>query len=428
MFTSRYNRHYNQLREFLRLLSYGCYHKTYITKALSISPAAYDKYLSEIKQIIPLERIQEEGYGHRVIHALKGDTYYGFDNYLHQLFESSSIQPQKLFLMLCILQLLGKASSPLSSIELSEEIEAALCALSGDTKIDLIWLQKDADDDYYYSNLDPKRKSLRRVLGYLVKEGVLTEGKKDNRTKLYRLADNPLQDLSNDEAHSLLYALSWYCATANFSVPGFFLTEVLRLTLGLAEERPVAQFKNIDLAKILEDEDVLTILSAIQKKEYISCAVNRKKTTILPLKIITNYNKRRRYLVGLEKRAGKTSTQYNELRILRLDTLENILPGRQCRSKKNSTVTNKTVSVTMKLRGESPQHLLSLLGQISNHFHAVTIAIDSETSCRCTIKVLDPQSIVPWALSFGSSINVLHPVVQKRIKAHIKEALARYEQ
>lgn len=424
MFTSRYNRHYNQLREFLRLLSYGCYHKTYITKALSISPAAYDKYLSEAKQILPLERIHEEGYGHKVIHALKGDTYYGFDNYLHQLFESSSIQPQKLFLMLCIFQLLGKASSPLSTIELSEEIEAALGNLPENAEIDSSWLLTDADENSYGGG----RKTLRRLLNSLAEEGVLAEGKKDKRTKVYKLADNPLQDLSDDEAHTLLYALTWYCTTATFSVPGFFLTEVLRLTYDFDKERPVAQFKNIDLAGILEDEDVLTILSAIQKKEYISCKVNRKKTTILPLKIVTNYNKRRRYLVGLEKRMGKTATQYKELRAFRLDTLENILPGKLCRSKKIPTVTQKNVPVTMELRSETPQHLLSLLGQISNHFHAVTIAVDSETSCRCTIKVLDPQSIVPWALSFGSNIKVLHPVVQKRIKAHIKEALARYEQ
>lgn len=413
MFTSRYNRHYNQLREFLRLLSYGCYHKTYITKALSISPAAYDKYLSEAKQILPLERLYEEGYGHRIIHTVKGDTYYAFDNYLHHLFESSSIQPQKLFYILCIFQLLGKSKTAISVPELPEKIETAMSRLPVDTIID---------------EITADIKTLRRIVSDLVEEGVLKEEKKDNRTKLYRLPDNPLQDLSTDEANALLYALIWYCTTANFSVPGFFLTEVLRLTFRLDEEQPVAQFKNIDLARILEDEDVLTILSAIEKKEYISCTVNRKKTSILPLKIITNYNKRRRYLVGLEKRTGKNTTQYKELRTLRLDTLENILPGKRCRSKKNPTVTSKTVPVTMELRGESPQHLLSLLGQISNHFHAVTIALDSETSCRCTINVSDPQSIVPWALSFGSSINVLHPVVQKRIKAHIKEALARYEQ
>lgn len=406
MYTSRYNRHYNQLRKFMRLLSYGCYHKTYITKALSISPAAYDKYLSETKQILPLERIQEEGYGHRIIHALKGDTYYGFDNYLHQLFESSSVQPQKLSLMLCIFQLLRKASSPLSAVELSPQAESAVSWLSEDKYIE---------------------KTLRRVLNELAKEGLIKEGKKDNRTKLYSLADNPLQDLSDKEAHSLLYALTWYCTTANFSVPGFFLTEVLRLTYGFDEERAVAQFKNIDLARILEDESILTILSAIQKKEYISCRLNGKETTILPLKIIVDYHKRRRYLKGLEKSPGKAAVQYKELRAPRLENIENVLPGRAYKSKKLPSVTDKTEQIVLEIKCETPTQLLFLISSISSRFHGISVAIDTETSCRCTINVSDPLGIVPWALSFGGSIKVLHPTVQKRVKEHIKEALARYE-
>ncbi|SHF09927.1 helix-turn-helix transcriptional regulator [Schwartzia succinivorans] len=413
MFTSRYNRHYNQLREFLRLLSYGCYHKTYITKALSISPAAYDKYLSEIKQILPMERLQEEGYGHRIIHALKGDTYYGFDNYLHQLFESSSIQPQKLSIMLCIFQLLGKASSPLSAPDIYKKIVNASAPLREKESIYAPYAEE---------------KTLRRIIGELVKEGVLTEGKKDNRTKLYSLADNPLQDLTDDEAHTLLYALTWYCTTANFSVPGFFLTEVLRLTYGFNEERSAAQFKNIDLARILEDESVLTILSAIQKKEYISCRLNGRNTTMLPLKIITDYHRRRRYLSGLEKRAGNTSTKYKELRTSRLDKLENILPGKVCRSKKIPSVTDKTVPVTLEIKGDTPTQLLFLLSSVSSRFHKLAVSVDNEISCHCTVNVSDPLSIAPWALSFVGNIKVLHPTVQGRIKEQIKEALTRYEQ
>jgi len=241
---------YDNSRRFLRYFSYGCYSIDTLQILIPCSRESYYAFQKLYRDILPKDRYISEKVDKKKRPALRGDAYYGNENFLAETFRVKSLRELEIFFFLHILQCL--AGSTQENNFSAKEVAKKLSYLT------------------YPFNRDqivPDARSLSLYLSLLGDFGLVQAIPHGKRVR-YALADDPLAALTTDEAEELLFAVDYFKNTAFLSVPGYFLADTLCQKFKLdAGRRQPFQFINQDIRRILDDDAAYQILCAIENHQ-----------------------------------------------------------------------------------------------------------------------------------------------------------------
>ena len=295
---NKFNQSHDCLRRFLRLVSYGCYHRRRFADH-GIRERTYDDELRQMRFFIPEQNIQVSHHAGCAYITFQGNSCNSSQNYLAHSFFLKTLLPDACLHAILLLQTVTQAGKPLSLPELLKKIEGPLL---------------EHDPDLIAGNTDLSQLLRRRAkelsaLGLLVPTG-------KGRNLRYGPPPKPLSGLTMEEVSRLLFALEFYRNVALLSMPGYLLAANLKETYPEIPHQPAPfQFKNNSFVRILDDDMLLTIVQAIRDGKLLQ--VEREghpPMTVTPITIHTDYHYNRQYLVA-RKNLSPTRAEPMSLRI-----------------------------------------------------------------------------------------------------------------
>ena len=407
---------YDTLRPFLRYISYGCYHKSYIAKRLGQSERTYEDNWKRLCSCLPDDRRQSVRHGRIEIHSLKGDAYRGTGNFLARTYGIRAIHEKKAVALLVILQILAAAKRPLTISQIQ-----AHAIFDGKENLPL-------------AIETCKNRTWQRYVKELREQGVL----RAEKGRTYRLADNPFESFSTEEICALIYAIRFYRDCAILAVPGHFLEAKLRTMCPALpteqEMRPLFQFKHAAFTRILDDEILHAILFCMEEKTALTFLRAGRKRQMMPLAVITDFYVGRQYMLAAEhvKNRGKigTAPSFHSFVKIRIEDMQDAAP---------QPLGEKT---EVPLLHEDGGHVLrldffykeknereELERRIRRRFPEAFIEVVSVGVLRLHLKVHDELSLMPWMRTFYPQISVCgtsRANLQNRMENDLKEALENY--
>ena len=277
---NKFHRSHAGLRKFLRLVSYGCYHRNLFAKH-AITPRSYDDLLRQIRFFIPEKNLQMTRHDKCSYFTIVGDFRHGTRNYFYSSFLVKTLLPEQCLQKIVLLQVLEGAGA-LPTTEILSRAEMILT---------------DHKPDRAYSDLF---QSCRRRLNELTDSGVVRKVTAGGKFLFEKIA-NPLGALSADEANLLLSALKFYRNVAPIGTAGYFLCAGLKTDA--PPDREIFQFRNNNFARILDDDILLTIAEALRfRKKLLVEREGRPPVTVTPVAVETDFLCSRQYLVALRQK------------------------------------------------------------------------------------------------------------------------------
>ena len=271
---NKFHSSHASLRKFLRLVSYGCYHRNLFAKH-AITPRSYDDLLRQIRFFVPEKNLQATRQDKCSYFTIVGDFRHGTRNYFFSSFLVKTLLPEKCLQKIVLLQVLEGAGS-LSTTEILSRAE---------------WVLIDHKPERTEADLF---QSFRRRLNELIDSGVV-------RKVAFEKIANPLGELSADEKTLLLTALKFYRNVAPIGTAGYFLCEGLKNDAEPARE--IFQFRNNNFARILDDDILLTIAEALRRRKKLLVEREGKSPVIVtPVAVETDFLCSRQYLVALRQK------------------------------------------------------------------------------------------------------------------------------
>ncbi|MFC0215824.1 helix-turn-helix transcriptional regulator [Paenibacillus chartarius] len=305
----------------------------------------------------------------------------------------------------------------------------------------------------------PDEKTIRSDLKYLEEVGVIKK-EPGPRPYRYRLQDDLVQSLSEDELIDLYDFVDVMANTQVPSVQGYLLRDGLKKHLLRSQARRDAiepfLYKYHYYSRILDEAHLFTLLHAIRQrrkvrflyfspkseKSYASKNTNplfekepegRAETT-LPLKIVYDHQYGRWYLLaygreGIRKYRTEGLTQIEEDEAVD-DTWYEEKQRELAEKLRHSWLIDTGRPVTVRARFYNPEgpepnfikERVLLQGQWGQIVH------EDEHSFIYEIKVNGTIEIKPWLRSFGSSCEILEPVkLRREMIAEWKEIRSYYE-
>ena len=172
---NKFNRSHAGLRKFLRLVSYGCYHRTLFVRH-AITPRTYDDFLRQVRFFIPEKNLQVTRHEKCSYFTFVGDFRHGTKNYFYSSFLLKTLLPKHCLQKIILLQIL-EGAEPLPVPEILNRAERLITEYNPDS------LSEDLPQ------------SFRRRLNELTDSGLVQKiGTADKI--LYEKISNPLEDLS----------------------------------------------------------------------------------------------------------------------------------------------------------------------------------------------------------------------------------------
>ena len=391
---------YDKLRDFLRYISYGCYHKQYLAKKLGYSDRKYDNIWSQVRSFLPNDRLLDRTLHRRKYHGLRGDSYYSSHNYLAKSYHMKALTPMSTFIDIAVMQALASADKPQSVKE--------IC--------DIITENINSDDNSSKAYLTASQ--MYKYLQNMTQRGITTMTKV-NRTYVYSLSPNPLTAMTRAELNILRNAICFYRNTAPFSFPFYYLEETIRLTGKLeAKKRSYSQFKHTRLVTILDELTAMFILYCIENNLALSFKYNKKNVTAIPVKLVNNYYTRHQYLVAFDTSKRPIHQKF------RLDKITNI---KSCQTDKHPMPIQEKISkVVLKLHTKTPDELQDIIKKI--HSIHPEAEISSDEFCYVTIYTEDTLQLFPWIRTLHPYAEIIEPSgLRKRMIQDLQEVLANYE-
>ncbi|MBE8949594.1 MAG: WYL domain-containing protein [Quinella sp. 3Q1] len=277
---NKFHRSHAGLRKFLRLVSYGCYHRNLFSKH-AITPRSYDDLLRQIRFFVPEKNLQMTRHNKYSYFTFVGDFRHGTRNYFYSSFLLRTLLPEHCLQKIILLQILEGAGA-LPATEILSRAEQVLI----DHKPDCM------EADLF--------QSFRRRLNELTDSGVLRKVEAGGKV-LYEKIANPLAELSANELTLLKSALKFYRNVAPIGTAGYFLCDSLKTCTESARE--IFQFRNNNFARILDDDIILTIVKAIRlRKKILVERENKSPMTVTPVAVETDFLCSRQYLVALRQK------------------------------------------------------------------------------------------------------------------------------
>lgn len=395
---NKFNRSHAGLRKFLRLVSYGCYHRT-LFAAHAITPRSYDDFLRQVRFFIPEDNLQMTRHGKCVYFTFVGDFRHGTRNYFYTSFLLKTLLPEHCLQKIILLQVL-EGAEPLPTPIILERAENLLT-----THKPQLWTA-----DLF--------QALRRRLNELADSGIVL--KTESAKKIfYAKISNPLESLSASEVQILQDALIFLRNVAPIGTAGYFLCDSLKNFFNVAEpEREIFQFRNNNFAAILDDDILLTVAEALRlRRKIIIERENRPPLTVTPIAIETDFLCARRYLVALRQR---------ELMRLRVEKISAVrLIDDVAENFSSARVKLREVRLRVKFGNDAERRLREKL-------------LTDELPCRivditagefiCAIETTDPLQIYPRLWQFQPWAEILSGAdgLRERMRRDVEEVLKNY--
>lgn len=423
----RYASRYESLRPFLRFLAWGCWHKS----EFAMSSRSYEEGLNRASVFLPDKALRKTFKGHRRYITLRGDAYYGCNNFLVNSYRMKSLPPYQTFYTVALLQLLGIPGIQLSfekivNARLWEGVFPAAFEEKFRRKQDAKNKKKQEnradsfDDEMDDESVTVDENQIHDVLRYLQKAGYVRKFRKAGKDR-YCLVQNPLEGLGHHEVDILLAAIGFYKNVSAVSVIGYQIEEILQ-NLYRREKLPAipAQFRSIAFDRVLDDEILYAALEAIRQKKSLRFLYKGKARLVFPLRVITDFaSGGRQYLEGIEKDVSYIGSY-------RLDRITDI---RLVKAERPADPPAPPQSIRLVVRF----HLAdgdkeALRARILNHSPKISLLSEEKDTLLCAVDDPQPLRFFPWLRSFMPRVEILAGPdgLRERMRTHIKEALGNY--
>lgn len=400
----RYASRYESLRPFLRFLAWGCWHKSEFAGVSGKSARSYEDGLARARVFLPKDAFIETKKGRKNYITLRGDAYYGCNNFLVNSYRMKSLPPLAAFYAVVVLQILGRSGAPLNFTQI---------------------LTHDASNGTYPAAIEARggcldENQLHSTLESLRKNGYVEMLRKGGETK-YRLAKNPLADLSRAELSALLAAIGFYKNIAAVSVPGYQIEAALQ-SLYRLETLPdtPAQFRSIAFDRVLDDEILHAALEALRTKKALRFRYREQERLVFPLRVVTDFaSGGRQYLEAWEENAPFVSS-YRLDRITDM-VLEEAAPP--------AAPPKPPAPIRLVVRfhlGDGDR--AALRARILERSPHISVLSEEDDLLTCAIDDPEPLRFFPWLRGFLPRAEILAGAdgLRKRMKTSIKEALENY--
>ena len=391
---NKFNRSYKDLRKFLRLVSYGCYHRTQFSK-YGITPRTYDDFLRQLRFFISFENIQVHRHEKFSYATFSG---YSAENYLYRSFLLKNILPEYFLYNITILQILERAQKPLSLSEIVELVSEKIFEMNPEK------LEKDLPQ------------ILRRRVKALENSGVLTSYL-ENGKFFYHPFKNPLGELSPNEIKILSAAVNFYKNYSLISAAGYFFADSLNEIFQTPTPN-FFQFKNNNFIQILDEDILFLTLEAINNKRQISYKrENHPPLTVTPFAIETDFLCCRQYILAVR---GKDTFNFRADKIIDAEILN--LPAQNFSPPKKKLREIK-LRVTFQDAAERNKRIEFLNAEID-----FKIIDEGQNFFICAIAVEDPLQFYPRLWKFQPWAKILPGVdgLRERMFNDAKEVLKNY--
>lgn len=395
---NKFNRSHAGLRKFLRLLSYGCYHRNLFMRH-DITPRSYDDFLRQVKFFVPEKNLQATRYDKCAYFTLIGDFRHGTENFYCTSFKLKTLLPEQCLYKIILLQVLAEGEClPFSKIVAQVE---NILAEHRPTLLDADLLQ-----------------TLRRRLNDLIDSGLVR--RVEVRKKIfYEKISNPLGDLSASEVLILQDALIFLRNVAPIGTAGYFLCDSLKnLYTAPAVTRQIFQFKNNNFARVLDDDILLTIIDAAHRRKKIFIErENKPPLTVTPLAVETDFLCSRQYLIALRQR------ELMRLRVEKITAVKLTTDDAEIFSRTQEKL--RTVRLLVKFA--TPQERL-LREKILTEELPCRIVDKTADEFICVIETPDPLQIYPrlWKFQPWAEILAGKDGLRERMRRDAMEALKNY--
>ena len=399
---------YDTVRPLLRYISYGCYHKSLLVERLGQSARAYEENMARLRFFLPEGSLQSSRQGRREVYRFEGDSYRITDDFLAYTYRIKALKNTTAFCLTGLLQILGAAEEALDVTTIFEYEMLSGKAIPEGLE-------------------DLSRRTVQRYLQDLEEQGVVCKAEENGRF-LYRLADDPLERLSSEDAASLCRAASFYRAMTQFSLPGCFLEDALQHEGQEKEIKPLAQFKHRATAHLLDDEVVFQCLTCLEERREMTFVYGRerRKLRVVPLRLVSDMYAGRRYVLAARLPA-KGGRRAQGSQMFRLDLMQKVRTGRVWTGAlPKIAVKEPELCIDFFPKGETAG--AAVKGRILARFsEAVLEESDGRLSVR--LKIADARSLLPWLRTFWPLAHVSlpqSPHLAERLKEDLEEALENY--
>lgn len=391
---NKFHRSHAGLRKFLRLVSYGCYHRNLFSRH-AITPRSYDDLLRQIRFFVPEKNLQMTRHDKFSYFTFVGDFRHGTKNYFYSSFLLKTLLPEHCLQKIILLQILEGAGA-LPAIEILLRAEQVLT----DHKPDCM------EADLF--------QSFRRRLNELTDSGVLHKFEAGGKV-LYKKIANPLDELSENELTLLHSALKFYQNVAPIGTAGYFLCDSLKTCTESARE--IFQFRNNNFARILDDDLLLTIAKAIHlRKKILVERENKSPVTVTPVAVETDFLCSRQYLVALRQK---------ELMSLRIEKIVSVkLLGDAGEKFSPSQKKLREVRLLVHFKDADERRLREKI--LTEELPARIV--EEAQGVICVVETPDPLQIYPrlWKFQPWAEILAGKDGLRERMRRDVQEVLKNY--
>ena len=370
-----------------------------------------------VRYFLPEDRLQAVRQGHREIHSLKGDSYHSAFNDLARTYAIKSLKSSSAFALLCLLQVFsGKAVRSGREDRLTDaagmtgaNASDGACGAADDGRdfLDektLLQYELVPTDRAFPKRVeDISRSTLHRYLCDLTDQGLLERREESGRYG-YRLAPDLLGGLCTDEVEALLAAIAFYRNVSLIGMPGYFLEQSLRARYPAAHCGEVpCQFKHMTITRILDDDVFYALACCIAERRAVRFRYRGKGVVAIPLRLITDFESGRQYLLAIRKRRAVK------------DQPKVTLPERHI--------------LQLAFRYDDERGRDHLIYRIREHEPEAAIHDDGLGTLHVTLETFDDLKLMPWIRTFYPIVRVekdgpAH--LAERMKIDIEEALKHY--
>lgn len=394
---NKFNRSHAGLRKFLRLVSYGCYHRTLFSRH-AITPRSYDDFLRQVRFFIPEKNLQVTRRDKYSYFTFVGDFRHGTKNYFYSSFLLKTLLPEHCLHKIILLQVLEGAGS-LPTPEILERAEQSMTEHKPDRwEADLMQI-------------------FRRRLNELADSGLVRRVEMHGKF-FYEKISNPLGELSAQETEILLDALSFLRNVSPIGTAGYFLCDSLKSLYDASDSaRQIFQFRNNNFAMILDDDILLTIAEGLRRRKKIVVErENRLPVVVTPVAVETDFLFGRRYLVALRQK---------ELMRLRVEKITAVrLAEDVAESFSSARLKLREIRLRVQFKDARERRLREKL--LTEELPCRIV--DGDEEFICVIETPDPLQIYPRLWKFQPWAEILSGAdgLRERMTRDVEEVLKNY--
>ena len=394
---NKFNRSHKDLRKFLRLVSYGCYHRTQFSR-YKINPGTYDDFLRQMRFFIPAENIQVHRH-EKFYYWTFGGNFRHAENYLYRSFLLKTIMPEHCLYDITVLQTLRRAEKLLTISEILELASEKIFEFQPET------LEKDLPQ------------TLRRRVNELENAGILKR-RSNGKQIFYEQFKNPLGELSDAELKILSAAVDFYKNYSLIGTLGYFFGDTLKELYNFQPAQNFFLFKNNNFVRLLDDDILFQILKAVKNRQKILIErENKPPLTVTPLAIETDFLCCRQYIFALKDKSPQR---------IRVDKIASVTPLKVAAENsfdKNKNLREIRLRVKFKDTAEKKRR-----AEILNAAADFKIVEEAENFFVCAVEVEDPRQFYPYLWKWQPWAEILpgKDGLRARMKNDVEEVLKNY--